>query len=160
MLLWCKTTFTTLLQNLTTHSFGLKKGLTNVTETKKVHKSKADSINIKHEQKLNYSQYSGYASSVIEASKGGRVARGHQVSYDILHNNIYDTNGSPLAPAPARGSSPSSPLLFCCPVSDLCLFTGSVAWDHRATRITVRKRGRNLKLKTLSSIVSRFLSKQ
>ena len=91
LLLWCKTTFTTLTQNLTTHSFGLKKGLTNVTETKKVHASKADSINIKHEQKLNYSQYSGYASSVIEASKGGRVARGHQVlhtGHRISYHNI------------------------------------------------------------------------
>ena len=73
---------------------------------------------------------------------------------------LYDTNRSPLAPAPAKGSSPSSPLLFCCPVSDLCLFTGSVAWDHRATRIPVRKRGRNSKLKMLNSTFSRLLSKQ
>ena len=35
LLLSYKTTFTTLTQNLTTDSFGLKKGLTNVTETKK-----------------------------------------------------------------------------------------------------------------------------
>ena len=86
LLLWCKTTFTTLLQDFTTHSFGM----TNVTETKEV---QADSINIKNEQKLNYSQYSGYASSVIEASKGGRVARGHQVlhtGHRISYNIIYD----------------------------------------------------------------------
>ena len=93
LLLLCKTNFTTLLQNLTTHSFGLKKGLTNVTQTKKAHAYKADSINIKNEQKLNSTQYSGYASSVIEASKGGRVARGHQVlhtGHQISYDIIYD----------------------------------------------------------------------
>ena len=57
---------------------------------KKVHASKADSINIKNEQKLNYSQYSGYASSVIEASKGGRVVTRYYIQVTGYQIIIYD----------------------------------------------------------------------